>query len=154
MQISIKKYYFALMVMLLALLTVGLTACSNDDEPKGTDIVGTWQYNHPDDEEYDDYDLYYQFTKDGKFHQVWKDHAEYYYGRPSVIVYHGTYTVSGKKLIVTYDSFPDDGYAEPSGCEYSVQGDKLMLLGGEYPTFIRVEDSVIEPYLNIVPHPC
>ena len=149
-----RKYSYSLMVMLLALLTVGFTACSDDDEPKGADIVGTWQYDHPDDEEYDDYDLYYQFTKDGKFHQVWKDHVEYYYGRPSVIVYHGTYTVSGKKLIVTYDSDPNSDYTEPSGCEYSVQGDKLKLLGGEYPTFIRVEDSVIEPYLNVVPHPC
>lgn len=148
-----KKYIYSLMVMLLALFTVGLTACSNDDEPKGADIVGTWQYNHPDDEEYDDYDLYYQFTKDGKFHCVWKNH-EYYYGRPNFVVNHGTYTVSGKKLIVTYDSDPDGGNTEPSGCEYSVKGDKLMLLGGEYPTFIRVEDSVIEPYLNAVPHPC
>ncbi len=149
-----KKYYFALMVMLMTLVSVGLASCGDDDEPKGADIVGTWQYDHPDDEEYVDYDLYYQFTKDGKFHQVWKDHVEYYYGRPSVIVYHGTYTVSGKKLIVTYDFDPNSDYTEPSGCEYSVQGDKLKLLGGEYPTFIRVEDSVIEPYLNAVPHPC
>ena len=151
-----KKYIFSLMVMLLALFTVGLTACSNDDEPKGADIVGTWQYNHPDDEENDDYDLYYQFTKDGKFHLVWKSHDESSgYGKRSFFVYHGTYTVSGKKLIITFD--PDPKYnpdPEPSECEYSVQGDKLMLLGGEYPTFIRVEDSVIEPYLNIVPHPC
>ena len=145
-----------MMAMLLALFTVGLTACSNDDEPKGADIVGTWQYNHPDDEENDDYDLYYQFTKDGKFHLVWKSHDESSgYGKRSFFVYHGTYTVSGKKLIITFD--PDPKYnpdPEPSECEYSVQGDKLMLLGGEYPTFIRVEDSVIEPYLNVVPHPC
>ena len=156
MQISIKKYYFALMVMLLALFTVGLTACSNDDEPKGADIVGTWQYNHPDDEENDDYDLYYQFTKDGKFHLVWKSHDESSgYGKRSFFVHHGTYTVSGTKLIVTYDSLdPLTGLAETSEGEYSVQGDRLMFLGGEEPTFTRVEDSVIEPYLNAVPHPC
>ena len=144
------------MVMLLTLLTVGFTACSDDDEPKGADIVGTWQYDHPDDEEYVDYDLYYQFTKDGKFHQVWKSHDESYgYGKSNLIVFHGTYTVSGTKLIVTLDSKPNyDLYLCPSECEYSVQGDKLKLLGGEYPTFIRVEDSVIEPYLNVVPYPC
>jgi len=149
-----KKYIYSLMVMLLALLTVGFTACSKDDEPKVADIVGTWQYNHPDGEEYDEYDLYYQFTKDGKFHSVWKDH-ELYYGRVNFVVHHGTYTVSGKKLIVTFDPDPNsDDDPVPSEGEYSVQGDKLMLLGGDYPTFIRVEDSVIEPYLNAVPHPC
>ena len=143
-----KKYIYLLMVMLLPLLTVGFTACGNDDEPKGADIVGTWQYNHPDDEVYVDYDLFYQFTKDGKFHIVTKFH-EMSYGRRNFVVYHGTYTVSGKKLIVTYDYDPkSDHNPEPSECEYSVQGDKLKLLGGEYPTFIRVEDSVIEPYLN------
>ena len=150
-----KKYIFSLMVMLLALFTVGFAACSDDDEPKAADIVGTWQYNHTDDDEWsDEWDIYYQFTKEGKFHIVEKSHVEYYYGHPSVIVHHGTYTVSGKKLIITFDPDPDGGYTEPSGCEYSVKGDKLMLLGGEYPTFIRVEDSVIEPYLNAVPHPC
>jgi hypothetical protein len=150
-----KKYIYSLMAILLALFTVGFAACSDDDEPKAADIVGTWQYNHTDDDEWsDEWDIYYQFTKEGKFHIVEKSHVEYYYGHPSVIVHHGTYTVSGKKLIVTYDFDPNSDYTEPSGCEYSVQGDKLKLLGGEYPTFIRVEDSVIEPYLNIVPHPC
>ena len=142
-----KKYIYSLMVMLLALLSVGFTACSDDDEPKGADIVGTWQYDHPDDEDFVDYDIYYQFTKDGKFHYVWKSH-EVYYGRANFVVYHGTYTVSGKKLIVTMDPHSIfDLYDEPSVCEYSVQGDRLKLLGGDEPTFIRVEDSVIEPYL-------
>ena len=142
-----KKYIYSLMVMLLALLNVGLTACSDDDEPKGADIVGTWQYNHPDDEEIVDYDIYYQFTKDGKFHYVWKSH-ELYYGSANFVVYHGTYTVSGKKLIVTMDPHSIfDLYDEPSVCEYSVQGDRLKLLGGDEPTFTRVDGSVIQPYL-------
>ena len=140
-----KKYIYSLMVMLLALLSVGFTACSNDDEPKGADIVGTWQYDHPDDEDFVDYDIYYQFTKDGKFHYVWKSH-EVYYGRVNFVVHHGTYTVSGTKLIVTYDPDPMSD-PEPYECEYSVQGDRLKLLAGDYPTFTRVEDSVIQPYL-------
>jgi hypothetical protein len=142
-----KKYIYSLMVMLLALLSVGFTACSDDDEPKGADIVGTWQYDHPDDEDFVDYDIYYQFTKDGKFHYVWKSH-EVYYGRANFVVYHGTYTVSGKKLIVTMDPHSIfDLYDEPSVCEYSVQGDRLKLLGGDEPTFTRVDGSVIQPYL-------
>ena len=144
-----KKYYFAVMVMLMALVSVGLTACG-DDEPKVPSIVGTWQHDH----EADNWDIYYQFTKDGKFHYVWKSH-EVYYGRANFVVYHGTYTVSGKKLIVTMDPHSIfDLYDEPSVCEYSVLGDRLKLLGGDEPTFTRVEDSVIEPYLNAVPRPC
>ena len=144
-----KKYYYGLMVLLMTLVLAGFAACS-DDEPKIADIVGTWQYNHPDDEEYDDYDLYYQFTKDGKFHQVWKSHDESYgYGKSNLIVFHGTYTVSGTKLIVTLDSNPNyDLYLCPYECEYSVQGDKLKLvLGGEEPTFTRVDDSAISTWV-------
>ena len=146
-----KKYIYSLMVMLLALLTVGFTACGNDDEPKGDDIVGTWQYNHPDDEGYDDYDMYYQFTKDGKYHQVYKDH-EMYYGRPSLIIYSGTYTVSGTQLKITCKRAPLlNETVDPTEyhfeLDYSVKGDKLMFLGGDNSTFTRVKDSVIEPYL-------
>lgn len=151
-----KKYIYLLIFLMMAMVSVGFAACGDDDEPKSADIVGTWQYNHTDDDEWsDEWDIYYQFTKEGKFHIVEKSHVEYYYGHPSVIVHHGTYTVSGKKLIITFD--PDPKYnpnPEPSECEYSVQGDKLTFIGGEYPTFTRVEDSVIEPYLNVVPHPC
>ena len=144
-----KKYYYGLMVMLMTLVLAGFAACS-DDEPKIADIVGTWQYNHPDDEEYDDYDLYYQFTKDGKFHYVWRTNMITPQGlKPTVAVANGTYTVSGTKLIVTLDSKPNyDLYLCPSECEYSVQGDKLkLLLGEDEPTFTRVDDNVIQPYL-------
>ena len=144
MLISMKKYYFAVMVMLMALVSVGLTAC--DDEPKVPGIVGTWQHDH----EANSWDIYYQFTKDGKFHYVWKTNIVTPQGlKPTVAVANGTYTVSGKKLIVTYDHDP-----EPVEGEYSVQGDRLMFLGGDEPTYTRVDDSVIEPYLNVVPHPC
>ena len=142
-----KKYIYLLVVMLLPLLTVGFTACSDDDEPKGADIVGTWQHDHPNGS----WDIYYHFTKDGKFLHVWK---AFMYGPnytlvPTVSVSHGTYTVSGTKLIVTLDGEPmNDLYLCPSECEYSVQGDRLkLLLDGEEPTFTRVDDSVIQPYL-------
>lgn len=141
-----KKYIYSLMVMLLALLSVGFTACGNDDEPKVPGIVGTWQHDH----ESNDWDVYYQFTKDGKFHYVWKTKMITPQGlKPTVAVANGTYTVSGTKLIVTLDSKPNyDLYLCPSECEYSVQGDKLkLLLGEDEPTFTRVDDNVIQPYL-------
>ena len=141
-----KKYIYSLMVMLLALLSVGFTACGNDDEPKGADIVGTWQHDHPTG----NWDVYYQFSKDGKFDYVWKTNMATAQGLvPTVVVAYGTYTVSGKKLIVTLDSNPKtDLYLCPSECEYSVQGDKLkLLLGEDEHTFTRVNDNVVHPYL-------
>ena len=137
-----KKWFYALMVMLMALVSLGFAACSDDDEPEGADIVGTWQYNYPEDETLD-IDMFYQFTKDGMFHIVEKFH-EPYIGRPNFFVYHGTYAVSGTKLRITLDG--DEVLT--TECEYLVQGDRLILLGGEEPTFTRVEDSVIEPYLQ------
>ena len=135
-----KKYIFSLMVLLLPMLAVGFTACSDGDEPKGADIVGTWQYNHPDDEEENvDFDMFYQFTKDGVFHRVEK-YYETWIGRPNFFVHHGTYVVSGTKLITTFDGVTTES-------DYLVKGNKLMFLGGDEPTFTRVEDSVIEPYL-------
>ena len=142
-----KKYIYSLMVMLLALLSVGFTACGNDDEPKGADIVGTWQHDHPAG----NWDVYYQFSKDGKFDYVWKTNMVTAQGSvPTVVVANGTYTVSGTKLIVTLDSNPktDDLYLCPSECEYSVQGDKLkLLLGEDQPTFTRVNDNMVHPYI-------
>ena len=132
------------MVMLMALVSVGFASCG-DDEPEGADIVGTWQYDNPD--ETANYDIYYQFAKDGKYHYVWLSH-EAYIGRRNYSVHSGTYVVSGKKLKITYNTeSSEDEEVEPNWIEYSVQGNKLMLLGGEYPTFTRVEDSVIQPYL-------
>ncbi len=130
-----KKYIYSLMAILLALLTVGFTACSDDDEPEGSDIVGTWSYvaDLPGD-----FAILLQFTKDGKFHEV--------INSTLVSPSHGTYTVSGHKLYLTYILENDTATVE---YDYSVQGDKLMLyVEGQGPTtFTRVSDSVIEPYL-------
>ena len=38
-----KKYYYLLLALMMAVMSVGLTACGDDnDEPEGGDIVGTW----------------------------------------------------------------------------------------------------------------
>ena len=136
MLISMKKKFFALMVMLVVLLTVGFAACGDDDEPKGADIVGTWAYLTDTD---GGFAILLQFTKDGKFHEV--------INSTLVEPKHGTYIVSGHKLY-RYYIFEDETATVES--DYNVQGDKLMLYtpdGNGSATFTRVKDSVIEPYL-------
>ena len=60
-----KKYIYFLMVMLMALVSVGFAACGDDDdEPKNSDIVGTWQIKDSEGM------TLLQFTKDGKFNEV------------------------------------------------------------------------------------
>ena len=130
------------MVMLMALVSVGLAACG-DDEPKVVDIVGTWQY---DSQELYGVALLFQFTKEGRFHQVLISITGS--GKTNCYAFHGTYTVKGNTLSMTYD-YDDgfDGENEPLTCEFVVQGDRLTFLNQDHTTFIRVKDSVIEPYL-------
>ena len=137
-----KKYCYVLIVILMTSVSVGLVSCSDDDEPKSADIVGTWALDTDID---GDFAILFQFTKDGKFHEV----------QTSIVngkviqshVFHGTYTVSGHKLFITYFFENETEIVEN---DYSVYGDKLMLYinkGEATATFTRVKDSVIEPYL-------
>ena len=142
----VKKCYYALMVMLMALVSVGFAACGDDDSDLEIAlIVGTWQYDNP--EMFDDAILLFQFTKDRKFHQVAKYIGEE--GTPDYFAFHGTYTVKGYKLIVTIDPTPlFNDESETIEFSYSVEGDKLELLSnGETITLKRVNASAIEPYL-------
>ena len=138
-----KKCYYFLMVMLLALVSVGFAACG-DDEPEFSDIVGTWAVDSDLD---GDFVVLFQFTKDGKFHQV-----TVYTDENGVLGHytlHGSYTVKKHKLAITYDPNPllsDE--SETVECDYSFEGDILRLFtGGETIVFHRVKSTVIEPYL-------
>ena len=143
MLISMKKYYYGLMVLLMTLVLAGFAACS-DDEPKIADIVGTWQYAEP--VMYNDATLLFQFTKEGEFHYVVISIMPN--GNPDHFTFHGSYTVKGNTLSMTFD-YDDgfDGENEPLTCVFVVQGDRLTFLNQDHTTFIRVKDSVIEPYL-------
>jgi uncharacterized protein (TIGR03066 family) len=139
-----KKCHYLLMVMLLALFSAGLASCGDDDEPKfvDIDIVGTWAFQTDMEA---DFALFFQFTKDGKFHEVLTSIVN---GETTYNAFHGTYTVSGNMLHIIY-TFQNETETETIKCLYSVKGDKLMLyLDNEDPVvFTRVKDSVIEPYL-------
>ena len=127
------------MVMLLALVSVGFAACGDDDEPKAADIIGTWAF--------DNTGLIgagvtlFQFTKDGIFHEVDKSMVL----GDGEVVYHGTYTITGDKLTITYIFLSE---TETIDCTYQVKGNRLTITNdGHTSTFIRVKGSVIEPYL-------
>lgn len=139
-----KKLYYFLAVMLLALVSVGVTSCGDDDdEPKSSDLVGTWQLKAID-EDGATYESLVQFTKNGKWNSVdiYTDEVGV-----QVEVEQGTYTVSGNRITVSYT---EDGQTLNESFTYEVKGDKLMLTYDDYPvavTLIRVKDSVIEQYL-------
>lgn len=139
-----KKFYFFLTVILLALVSVGVTSCGDDnDEPTNSNIVGTWQVKGIDDEG-EAFENLVQFTKNGKWHAV---DIYYEYDETDVDVEHGTYTVSGDNVMVTYT---DDGHSITETFTYQVKGDKLTLSYEYYPltvVYTRVKDSVIERYL-------
>ena len=139
-----KKFYMFLSVMLLTLVSVGFVSCGDDkDEPKSADIVGTWQVKAIA-EDGESVENLVQFTKDGKWNSV-----EIYEGEAGVEVEvdHGTYTVSGNKITVT---FKEDGVTVSEKFTYEVKSDKLILTSEDFPvavTYVRVKDSVIERYL-------
>lgn len=140
-----KKSYYFLMVMLMALVSVGFAACGDDDEPLYySDIFGTWSFNSG---ALSDPTIYFQFTKDGKFHEVQTAFAD---GETRLVdVFHGTYTISGNLLTITFNYTYEDEIVK---CLYKVKDNKLTLTfedeGEEGSvTFTRVNDSVIEPYL-------
>lgn len=131
-----KRVYYFLMVMLMALVTVGFTACGDDDdEPKESSIVGTWSSKYVDED--GEGELLIQFTKSGDFHSV-----EVYDHEPPYVE-HGKYTVSGNKLTIVYD---EDN--EKETYEYSIKGDNLTIsIMGISTTWKRTKDSAIEKYL-------
>ena len=132
-----KKYYYLLVVMLMALVSVSFSSCG-DDEPKGSSIVGTWNYF----EDNGDVTLL-QFTKGGQFNEVDLVADE---GVVDIYVYRGKYTVSGDKLTITYVYANE---SETVDCTFRVNEEELMISSnGTTKTLLRVDDSVIEEYLR------
>ena len=149
--------------MMMAVMTLGLTACGNDDddEPDGGDIVGTWSCDlsremiDAMDDIYSGGEDLMQFKKDGTYVEVsvlnfTKEWADMFaddddFQNPEIEIDRGTYTVSGDKLTLYYS----DG--EKEVCTYKIKG-KTMTVTTTYGlvfgmTFTRVSDSKIEKYL-------
>ena len=137
-----KQCYYLLMVMMMAVVSVGVTSCGDEDDPQDSSIVGTWQLDVADNPgangTYGTYNVLVQFTEDGKYHEAEIFSTEF-------DVYHGTYSVSDDKLTVTYNYKFETETVELT---YKVKGNKLTLITAyDTNTFTRVKDSAIEPYL-------
>ena len=132
-----KIVKFSAFMLAAMFAATSFTSCGNDDdEPKGSDIVGTWQLKDSDGV------ILLQFTKDGKYNEVDIVSDE---GVDDLYIYHGTYTLSGNKLTITYVYAYE---SETVDCTYSVKGDQLTITSAEGSnTLTRVQDSVIERYL-------
>ncbi len=139
-----KKYYFLLVAMMMAIVSVGLTACGSDDddEPQNTSIVGTWKTSGTEDGV--NYVSLIQFTKDGKFNgvQIWTENGE-----NEIEVSKGTYTASNDVLMITETD--EDGEADPYIINYQLKGKQLILTFlYNSVTFTQTQDSEIEKYLK------
>lgn len=141
-----KKFLFLSMAMIMAILSLGLTACGDDDkdEPSGAnaDLVGTWKMTGSEDGF--SYISLVQFTKDGKFYNV---EVSEYNGEVETDISRGTYTVKGDVITITAK---DDGYDEVDtySVKYQIKGKQLIVSEGGYSmTYSQAKNSEIEKYL-------
>ena len=170
-----KKIYYLMVAMLMAMTTLSLTACGDDEEDGpsggGNDIVGTWKANLPSDllyEVFDEEEIEYvdkaevliQFknnetyvtasvvTYNKVFAELMKDNP--YFTNPMVDIDRGTYRINGKKLI-TRSEYDEDGEEEVA--DFSISGKTMTFSysddGVKYSMkFSKVSDKEIEKYLD------
>lgn len=158
-----KKYYYLLVAMMMAVMTIGLTACGDDnDEPEGGEIVGTWFCDTNQriidtfDNIYASGEALYQFKANGTYIAVdiayytdeWADAMSYdeEFTNPDIIIERGTYHLSGNKLRLEPN---DNSYKITYECEVKSNSMTLTFKDGIVFAFnfTRVPDSRIEKYL-------
>lgn len=149
-----KKHFYLYMALLMALMSLTLTACGDDnDEPSGGDIVGTWECDISRtliDEMSDMYksgDELIQFRADGSMVTV-----------SAYILTDAWAQITGdtEEVEIEYDTWriSDDKIISGNGetVKFKLKGNKLTLTptsGIIIPlTFTRVSDSRINRYLN------
>lgn len=156
-----KRYYSLLLLIMMAVVTLGLTACGSDDndEPEGGDIVGTWSSDLSKEiveamsDFYSSGEELIQYRSDGTFVSVFAytlkpEWAELFDDDEDhvVEVERGKYTTNGNKITLVYS----DGKKEID--TFSVKGNTLTMTTTAgiiiTATFTRVSDSEIEKYLN------
>lgn len=164
-QLIMKKYYFLLVAMMMAVMSVSLTACGDDnDEPEGGDIIGTWSCDTNKriidflDEFYTGGESLCQFRADGTYvavdiayyNEEWAEIEASYnedFTNPEIIIERGTYRLSGNTLHMT----PNEGEYYETYWNCKINGKKMTLTLTEGIVmsfnFTKVSDSVINKYL-------
>lgn len=111
-----KKYLTVMVAVMLAAMSLGLSACGDDkDEPKGTnakDLIGTWESD---------------IVRDGV------DAMEFFYeSGESLIQFRNDGTMVSVNVLVLKDEYVFDGKKEDIEVEYGtwrVEGDKIYREG-------------------------
>lgn len=156
-----KKYFSILTAVILAVLTMSLTACGDDnDEPENTNpkaLIGTWEsvlaqdLIEAMDGIWESGEQLFQFRSDGTAisvnYYVLSDYmAELEGHKEETDIQYCTWEAKGDMIYVV----DEDGYTNQY--KYTIKGDKLTLTltkGIEIPvTFKRVSDSRINKYLD------
>ena len=137
-----KKYYFLLVAIMMAMVSIGLTACGDDeDEPKFSDIIGTWKMTGAQNGA--NYIILQQFTKDGKSYDVEILTMD---GVTEVEVWRGTYSIN--QVVISIDERNDAGDNRAFNLKYQIKGKQLILSDAvKSYEFTQVSDSEIEKYL-------
>ena len=137
-----KKFFNLFYAALFAVLAISLTACSNDDEPDGGDIVGTWK-NVSEIASAMGTTQYIRFESDGNYYEVNIMPDGYpWYGE--VEVSKGNWRKNGNSLTISGEDF-----IKTTSSIKTLTNKKLVIetigLSQEYK---KVDNSVIDKYLD------
>ena len=97
-----KKFFYQLVVILMAILPIAFVSCSDDDDEvlSSNDLVGTWKWDSFGGNEMEDFfgNQYLQFSANGQFVEVdiYNDEVEPHEGTIRVIKLSETDDLDGK----------------------------------------------------------
>ena len=137
---TMKKHLYQLLVALIALSSLFLVSCNDEEDISSGDIVGTWEWDSFDSEDYWG-KQYVQFNADGEYIEV-NLNAD---GTIEYIDRGGQWERIGNTVIIS-----DEGEEIPTTAVITKLSneDLTLTLLGISMSYKRVDDSVIEKYLN------
>lgn len=136
-----KKFFYQLVVILMAILPIAFVSCSDDDDEvlSSNDLVGTWKWDSFGGNEMEDFfgNQYLQFSANGQFVEVDIYNDEVDVTRGEWRRSGNTITISAKGSITTTTEI------------FGLTSTDLILVTLGIPmSYKRVDDSDIEQYLN------